>query len=622
MRKFALITIILLLLCSAAGTEVTLIRKIPDTGEHQVDAQWTKPRPQPEQAAGQTEFSMRIILGGQGGVSATGEQENDLYTDSTLSLAQPLGSAATLNIGGRALRKRYLDGREQSYSTGVDLRAERWSLDLSGSYEDSERTLSEASGLSTTDVDKEDMDLQIASNLSLGLIPTLPMSLSYEHSWIQASEDAAEIEDQQSDSLVFLAEGTLGTVGLKLGGSVANTVDGITDIETFSSSGNLMVNIPLLSFLHLRPEIAPIYTRTEYVNGDYTLSTTLDTNLGFYFPLSEALELRLVAGIANTWSSDRESGVVTENPSQATWQGETGLDWQRDSGFFSSLEYSLASTFQSGAGPNLSHQSALSAGWRNPQERGVLQNLEAGTDLSVQIDESGEVDNGEGRWNVGVNLQPLKTMTLNGGYNGSVNRGETPVAWTHQLETELSHAPDPLLNYQLAASVTDTSSEGAHTLTTDGLGQVTLLPQWNLKVYTISGGENLVLSQELPGGSNQDILAKTFSSVAIPLFSFLQLRYTFTWEWVNRTSESGPPGNAFQHLSGLTLSGEDLPFSLTTDYQLTHGFRGLRHDLNAGLDVPFRKGFGLKGEASFSHYSEEGNTVNPFLVGLHGVYEY
>ena len=139
MRKFALITIILLLLCSAAGTEVTLIRKIPDTGEHQVDAQWTKPRPQPEQAAGQTEFSMRIILGGQGGVSATGEQENDLYTDSTLSLAQPLGSAATLNIGGRALRKRYLDGREQSYSTGMDLRAERWSLDLSGSYEDGER---------------------------------------------------------------------------------------------------------------------------------------------------------------------------------------------------------------------------------------------------------------------------------------------------------------------------------------------------------------------------------------------------------------------------------------------------------------------------------------------------
>lgn len=622
MSKFAVITIILLLLCSSAWTDVTLIRKIPDTGEHQVDAQWTKPRPQPEQTPGQTEFSMRIILGGQGGVSAAGEQENDLYTDSTFSLAQPLGSAATLNIGGSALQKRYLDGWEQSYSTGVDLRAQRWSLDLSGSYEDGERTLSEASGLSTADVDKGDMDLQIASNLSLGLIPTLPMSLSYEHSWIQASEDAAEIEDQQSDSLVFLAEGTLGTVGLKLGGSVANTVDGITDMETFSSGGNLMVNIPLLSFLHLRPVIAPVYTRTEYANGDYTLSTTLDTNLGFYFPLSEALELRLVAGIANTWSSDRESGVVTENPSQATWQGETGLDWQRESGFFSSLEYSLASTFQSDADPNQSHQSALSAGWRNPQERGVLQNLEAGTDLSVQIDESGVVDSGEGRWNVGVNLQPLKTMTLNGGYNGSVNRGETPVAWTHQLETELSHAPDPLLNYQLATSVTDTSSEGAHTLTTDGLGQVTLLPEWNIKVYTISLGENLVLSQQLPGGSNQYILAKTFSSVAIPLFSFLRLRYNFTWEWVNRTSESGPPGNAFQHLTGLTLSGGDLPFSLTTDYQLTHGFRGLRHDLNAGLDVPFRKGFGLKGEASFSHYSEEGNTVNPFLVGLHGVYEY
>ncbi len=622
MRKFALITIILLLLCSAAWTEVTLIRKIPDTGENQVDARWTKPRPQPEQVVGQTEFSMRIILGGQGGLSAAGEQDYDLYTDSTFSLAQPLGSAATLNIGASALRKRYLDGREQSYSTGVDIRAQRWSLDLSGSYKDGGRTLSEASGLSTVDVDKEDMDFQIASNLSLGLIPTLPMSLSYEHGWIQASEDAADIEDQQSDSLVFLAEGMLGTVGLKLGGSVENTVDGITDMETFSSGGNLTVNIPLLSFLHLRPEIAPVYTRTDYVNGDYTLSTTLDTNLGFYFPLSEALELRLVAGIANTWSSDRESGVVTENPFQTTWQGETGLDWQRESGFFSSADYSLASTFQSGAEPNQSHQSAFSAGWRNPQERGVLQSLEARTDLSVQIDDSGGVDSAEGHWNAGLNLQPLKTMTVSGGYNGSIGKGETPVAWTHQLETELSHAPDPLLNYQLAASVIDTASEGAHTLTADGLGQVTLLPVWNLKVYTVGVGENLVLSQELPGGNNRDILAKTFSSVAIPLFSFLQLRYNFTWEWVNRTSESGPPGNAFQHLTGLTLSGEDLPFSLTTDYQLSHGFRGLRHDLSANLDVPFQRGFGLKGEASFSRYSEEGNTVNPFLVGLHGVYEY
>jgi hypothetical protein len=65
-----------------------------------------------------------------------------------------------------------------------------------------------------------------------------------------------------------------------------------------------------------------------------------------------------------------------------------------------------------------------------------------------------------------------------------------------------------------------------------------------------------------------------------------------------------------------------LPLSLSTDYQVTHGFRGVRHDLSANLDVPFKRGFALKGEASFSHFTEEGATVSPFLFGLHGVYEY
>ena len=213
-------------------------------------------------------------------------------------------------------------------------------------------------------------------------------------------------------------------------------------------------------------------------------------------------------------------------------------------------------------------------------------------------------------------------MRLSNSYTGSINKSETPAVWTHQLESELSHAPDPLLNYQLAASITDSISQEIHSLTADGLGQVTLLPQWNLKVYSVSLGENLAFSQELPDATEPYLLAKTFSSVSVPLASFLKVRYGFTWEWVNQISEGGPSGNAFQHLTGLTLAGYDLPFSLTTEYQIGHGFRGLRHDLNANLEVPFDRGFGLKGEASFSHYTEEGATVSPFLFGLHGVYEY
>jgi len=610
--------VLLILLGIPAWGEVTLIRKIPDSGEHQVDAQWTKPRPQVEQTVGQTEFSARIMLGGQGGGDGTGEPVYDLYTDSTLSLAQPLGSTAMMNIGGAALRKLYLDGREQSYSANVDLTAERWSLDLNGSYGDSARSLTETSGVSTVDVEKEKTDLLLASTLNAAFIPTLPMSLSYQHSMSQDSEDGSSIEDTVIDAADFLAQGTLGTVGLELGGSVEHSVDGITDQETLGAGGNLSVNFPVLPFLHLRPGIAPLYSRTDYVNGDYTSSTTLDSDLGLYFPLTEVLEFRLVAGIANTWPEDQDG----KKQSLATWQGETGVEWQPESGYFTSAAYSLSSTFQSGAEPNQSHQGDLSLGWRNPGERGTMQNVEAGTDFSIQFDDSGDLVNADGHWSAGVALQPVKTMSLSNSYSGSINKSTTPAVWTHQLKSELSHAPDPLLNYQLAATVTDSISEEIHSLITDGLGQVTLLPRWNLKVYTVSLGENVAFSRELPDGAEPYILAKTFSSVAVPITSFLTVRYDFTWEWVNQTSEGGPSGNAFLHLTGLTLSGENLPFSLTTDYQIGHGFRGLRHDLGANLDVPFDRGFGLKGEASFSHYTEEGATVSPFLFGLHGVYEY
>jgi len=625
MRR-AVTAALLLLACAAACAQVTLIRKIPDSGENQVEAQWSKPRPQPEQTVGQTEFSMRLILGAQAGGNAAREPLADVYSDSTLSLAQPLGNAASLNVAASALRKRRLDGKEQSYSAAVDIAAQKWSLNLNGSYGDRTQIVSEAGGLSTADVDKEDAELLITSTLNAGFIPNLPMSLSYRHDLMRQSETTSgtmeSLEDTTSDSLDFMAAGTLGRFGLELDGSLEHSVDGITEVETLSSSGSLSVNIPVLPFLHLRPVLAPVFTKSEQIDGDYTLSTSLAGDLGLYFPLSEALELRLVAGLANTWSSERVSGVVSEDPSQAIWLGESGLEWQPEAGPFASLQYSLAAIYQTGAEPNHSHRGTVSAGWRNPGEQSGLRTLEAGSDFSIQLDESGALDSAESHWNAAADFQPGENLTVDAAYTGSITKSESPAVWTHQLEGGLSHAPDPLLSYQLAATVADASVDQIHTLQADGLAQVTLSPVWNLKAYSITVGENLFYSRELPGQAEQDFLAKTFSSVAVPLGSAVKLRYEFSWEWINRISEGGPPGSAFLHLTGLTLSGVRLPFSLSTDYQIGHGYRGVRHDLTAGLDVPFKKGFGLKAEASVSHYREEDVPVSPYLIGVHGVYEY
>lgn len=151
------------------------------------------------------------------------------------------------------------------------------------------------------------------------------------------------------------------------------------------------------------------------------------------------------------------------------------------------------------------------------------------------------------------------------------------------------------------------------------LGAVNLNPRWNLFVYSFGISENLSFTRQ---SSGDDILSTARYTMAIPISGFLQTRYGFDWEWINRTAPGAGPGNSFTHLAGLTLSGETLPLSWTTEYAFSHGYGDIRHDVSSILQVPFREGFSLNGEFKLSHYLENGQVMLPFLLGFNLVYEF
>lgn len=97
--------------------EVFIVREFPISGENHVQAQWTKPKPEPEHAQllGRTEFSGRFSAGGTGGNTADGSTVSGLFTDSNFTLIQPLGQSTNLQVTREGLRETSLTGTGQDY---------------------------------------------------------------------------------------------------------------------------------------------------------------------------------------------------------------------------------------------------------------------------------------------------------------------------------------------------------------------------------------------------------------------------------------------------------------------------------------------------------------------------
>ena len=587
-----------------AGAQVSVIRQLPQSGVKQGIASWSEPYPDPTaaRAIGQTRFSGRLSVGGRGGQDTAGEALYDVATDSRATLIQPLGLGGAFALDAAALRTRSATDENQNYSGSLSLDFERLQFDVSGSYSRSLKPVE--------DIEKEDTDAFMEASLSSGLLETLPMNLSYKSSWTERKDDAAQTESSRSDAITFKAAGTVGRIGLELGGTLDYKDDREEQSETLGTGGDLRITIPVLEALAIQATAIPNFNRSESATSTLS-STSLESGVGILWTMVEDLQTRLLASRVDSWA---EGSGVTYEPYQTTWKGEIGLDYQPAVGLFAGPVYGIAKT----TGGNLSHDFELPVGWRS--EKGIVREISGSGAVNLTRTEEGARVKDAVDWGLTLSLVPVKNMSLSNNYLGGFLWEEGSESWNHKMQATFSHSPDPLLDYRAAFSLSNNQEEES-----EGLWEhqyqagFTLKPQWNLKMYTVDVSEIFAVTN---GSSGDDLLSTAALNVSIPIVAAVGTRYGAQWEWINRTAPGEDPGNNFRYTVGVSVAGEAVPFTFGTEYALSHGYRGVRHDVSSGLQVPFQRGFAMEGVFTLSSYDEEGQSSLPFLLGLNLVYEF
>ena len=302
---------------SQAAAQVSVIRQLPQSAVKQGIASWSEPYPEPAavRAMGQAQFTGRISVGGRGGQNPAGETLYDVATDSRITLIQPLGLGGALALDAAALRTKSATDENQNYRGSLSLDFERLQFDVAGGYSQSLTPI--------VAIEKEDSDAYVEASLSSGLLETLPMSLSYKSSWTERKDDATpQTESSRSDQLTFKAAGTVGRIGVELGGSLDHNDDREAQSETLGTGGDLRITVPVGETLALQATAVPNFNRSESAPLSLS-STSLESGMGILWTVVEDLETRLLASRVDSWAEG--SGVTFENY-QTTWKAEIGLD--------------------------------------------------------------------------------------------------------------------------------------------------------------------------------------------------------------------------------------------------------------------------------------------------------
>ncbi len=214
-------------------------------------------------------------------------------------------------------------------------------------------------------------------------------------------------------------------------------------------------------------------------------------------------------------------------------------------------------------------------------------------------------------------MTPLEKMSLSASYSGSFDGGPGAAvssAWSHKASAQLSHEPDPLLDYKASAAVSGQNTTAGTTLNQEYSAGVNLKPQGNLRQYLFGLAETFTISTEA--------LSKASFTTSVPITAAVNARYAFDWEWIDHVAAGAGAGHNFRHLLAVAVSGENLPVSFTAEYAFSHGYRGFRHDLDAGLRFPFSDAFVLEGALAFGSFEESGVPRLPFLFSLGLAYEF
>jgi hypothetical protein len=601
--------------------QVQIIRQLPPTEENKVQPDWGSAIPTADSPPTPgVQLGGRLALGGTGGVNDQGVQTADAFIDSSLSLMVPLSSSSRALFKGDAGRKAQLDGLEQGYKGGASLLFDAWQADVGGSFQQQDRNNSTALS--------HDMSADAHAALTLGFIPTLPVLISWSYQHQVQSNAPATVggvpitgasptqKDELGNRAQLKAAGTLGSIGVDSGASFADIADSASGMHTTGFGGSLGVTVPLASFLKAYATFTPAYSSINYAQtGNSVTTTSLGSELGVILPVSEPLSFKLGVGRVDLWSAQAGPGAdPAAVPYSVIWQGIAGVAWKQATGFSADSTYTLGKTV---SGP-LIHGLKASAQYQGEKDA-VLKNAGADGSASLSVNDAGSPVDGHAAWKAGVTLGNQDTLALVASYNGGVD-GLDASTWSNAGHLSFNHQLAPELGYSVGADVSASINPNTpSTFDQQYLAKVAWSPRLGDRTYSFGLDETVGL-----GGLSTPIQAvsKAGASVQVPVLSVLGMRYRFEWEWDSQTAPGAGPDSIFHHVAGMTLSGPPLPFSLSAEYGLSHGFRGVRHDVMTALSVGITKSLSIQGNVNLSIYDTTGSMVVPFLASLLAAYQF
>jgi hypothetical protein len=437
--------------------------------------------------------------------------------------------------------------------------------------------------------------------------------LAASHTWIARSEGGSTTGDSQADRVELTARGALAAWGVDGSALLESTDDRFDNEKTLGLGGSMAVTIPIGGSWSIRPRVRPSYARTDYTeSGFYTLSYTLDEEISIVYALSDALEVSLAGGRADSWS---ESSTIDGEESEhgTAWTSGPGLRMQTPGGLRSDLAYRVG---QRDSG-DWQHEATLEAA--GGDDESAWRALQARARYFATTSSGGDLLTYTGDWTASVSTTPAARVSVAAGYTGSVYDVDGPQVWDHSGTLSLEHEPLRPLVYAIGVKVRGHEEPDLGSLEHSYQAAVTLKPLLAGRELSLGIAETLTFARSdtdlVPGR-----LARTTGQAAIPAADLLRLRYRLDWDWVDEVEADAGSGSQFRHVPGVTVGREGFPLSLTADYAISHGYQGRRQDVAAGLDLRLRRDLGVHADLQLAW--EQGADETPWLLAISSVYEY
>ena len=598
--------------------QVQIIRELPQTGENQAQPDWHPPLPSAEAPSPGRglQFGGRISVGASGGINDTGAQTFDTLLASNLSLLVPAGGTSGFLVTADAGRMPRLDGLDQAYKGGLKLTFDTWQAEVGGGWVDHENNQPGTSAADSTG------DAHAA--VTLGIIPTLPISATYSYQRLtQSQSDSTGASSQTRDAAQHQAQlkatGSLGTVGVDTGANFSSVTDYAQNSQTTGFGGNVGVTVPMASFVKAYATLIPRYDATTYSQtGNGSANTSLESDAGLIFPLSETFSFRVGAARIDQWSA--QSGVSANTdptvlPYSVTWKGTAGAELKQQEGISASSNYGFGKTV---GGPYINSLDA-NVSWHGQKDDAVKE-LAAGASDSVSVDDSGAAVDNRASWKASAQFGDQGALAGGATYVGSAD-GISQVSLTNTAHANISHQVTPEISYALAADLSNSLGPDIQsTLIQSAQAKLTVAPRFGDRVVTFTADDTLALDLE---ANPNAIVSKAGAGVSVPVLPFLSSRYRFDWEWDSQPFAGAAAADSnYRNALGITLSGQGLPFTLSTEYALSFGFRGLRHDATLSFSAALWKGFAVQGSLAVGEYDLNGAPAYPFLASLNGSYSF